>query len=703
MSPGSARGVRSSRSHREQSLGTCRLESVRIGRIDARPHLLRVPLVTVTAAATAATVALAAIAADAGSAGEVGEWITIAFVPGFVLSGWWLTRRRPQVAVGWLFLAAALGVATAATGAAWATAAVGRGWPGVDWGLWTFSWTWHIREIALGLAFLLFPDGRIVSRRHRGLVVFVVGVAGLTIVVRALAPGTIMTVPSKPDGAIPGVVNPIGVDAFEWVVDALAGPRGFIGLLALLTPLLWTATRWRSSSGEVRRQYRWVTLIQLSMLPIPVVVATAPVGVGAALAIVYTLAAQAMIVIAILQWHAYDVDVVIRRALLATLTLIAGLAIYAAIVAGVSVVIGSSGTIASTFGAVAAIATLGPVSTLIRQGVNRAFYGRRDDPHLVVTATASRLSAAADPSAGISAVATTLAEQLRLPAVEILDTAGYSVAAAGEPGDLSAHVDLPVEHHGQWLGTVRVTLRRGTDELTDAEIRLLTDVAHQIGSALAAIALVHDLEQARNNAITARDDERRRMQRDLHDGLGSAITAVTLKLDAANNHLAHGDITASQDLVVDARRDLQRTLADVRRLIYSLDDQTAPCTLAEAIDTDASRLLHPAGVQLDVDLAAVPTLSPPAAEQVRWILVEAVTNIARHARATRCTIIGTVNDHAIRIEVTDDGRGINGTPPALGRATMANRAAQIGAAVEHRNIEPSGTAVTITIPLPEPR
>jgi signal transduction histidine kinase len=322
---------------------------------------------------------------------------------------------------------------------------------------------------------------------------------------------------------------------------------------------------------------------------------------------------------------------------------------------------------------------------------------------VVVTATASRLSAAADPSAGISAVATTLAEQLRLPAVEILDTAGYSVAAAGEPGDLKAHVDVPVGHHGQQLGTVRITLRRGTDELTDAETRLLTDVAHQIGSALAAIALVHDLEQARNNAITARDDERRRLQRDLHDGLGSAITAVTLKLDAANNHLAHGDITASQDLVLNARRDLQRTLADVRHLIYSLDDRTAPCTLAEVIDTDASRLLHPAGVQLDVDLAAVPTLSRPAAEQVRWIILEAVTNIARHAGATRCTIIGTVNDHAIRIEVTDDGRGINGAPPALGRATMVNRAAQIGAAVEHRNIEPSGTAVTITIPLAEPR
>ncbi len=696
-------GVRSSRPRRERSLGTSPFVSVRICGIDARPRILRVSLVTVTAAATAATMVLAVIAADAGSAGEVGEWITIAFVPGFVLSGWWLTRRRPDVAVGWLFLAAALGVAIAATGAAWASAAVGRGWPGVDWGLWTFSWTWHIREVALGLAFLLFPDGRIISRLHRRLVAFVAGVAGLTIVARALAPGTIMTVPSKPDGAIPGVVNPIGVDAFEWVVDALAGPLGFIGLLALLTPLLWTATRWRPSSGEVRRQYRWVTLIQLSMLPIPVVVATAPVGVGAALAIVYTLVAQAMIVIAILQWRAYDVDVVIRRALLATLTLVAGLAIYAAIVAVVSLVIGSSGTIASTLGAAVAIATLGPVSTLIRRGVNRAFYGRRDDPHLVVTATASRLSASADPSAGIEAVAATLAEQLRLPAVEILDTTGRTIAATEGPGNPDTHVDLPVDHHGQRLGTLRVTLRRGTDELTDAETRLLTDVTHQVGSALAAIALIDDLEQARNEAISARDDERRRIQRDLHDGLGSAITAVTLKLDAANNHLAHGDITASQDLVLNARRDLQRTLADVRRLIYSLDDQTAPCTLAEAINADASRLLHPAGVQLDVDLAAVPTLSRPAAEQVRWIILEAVTNIARHARATRCTIIGTVNDHAIRIEVTDDGRGINGTPPALGRATMANRAAQIGAAVEHQNIEPSGTGVTITVPLPESR
>ncbi|MCU0310954.1 MAG: histidine kinase [Acidimicrobiales bacterium] len=656
-----------------------------------------------TAAATAATVVLAAIAADAGSAGEVGEWITIAFVPGFVLSGWWLARRRPNVAVGWLFLAAALGVSIAATGAAWATAAVGRSWPGVDWGLWTFSWTWHIREVALGLAFLLFPDGRIVSRLHRGLVVFVAGVAGLTIVVTALAPGTIMTVPSKPDGAIPGVVNPIGVDALEPVVDALAGPLGFIGLLAILTPMLWTATRWRSTSGEVRRQYRWVTWIQLSMLPVPVVVATAPVGVGAALAIVYTLAAQAMIVIAILQWRAYDVDVVIRRALLATSTLVAGLAIYGAIVTGVSLVIGSSGTIASTLGAAVAIAVLVPVSTVMRRGVNRAFYGRRDDPHLVVTATASRLSAAADPSAGIDAVAATLAEQLRLPAVEVLDTTGRSVAAAGEPGDLDGHVDLPVDHHGRPLGTLRVTLRRGTDELTGAETQLLTDVAHQIGSALAAIALIDDLEQARNDAVNARDDERRRIQRDLHDGLGSSITAVTLKLDAARNHLATSGITASQDLVLAARRDLQQTLADVRRLIYSLDDRDAACTLQDAVNTDGLRLLDPAGIELEVDLTTIPTLGRPVSEQLRWIIVEAVTNIARHARATRCAIIGTVDDRAIRIEVSDDGCGINGTVPRLGRTTMAHRAASIGASVEHHDIEPSGTTVTITVPRQSPR
>jgi signal transduction histidine kinase len=453
----------------------------------------------------------------------------------------------------------------------------------------------------------------------------------------------------------------------------------------------------------VRRQYRWVTLIQLSMLPIPVVVAAAPVGVGAALAIVYTLVAQAMIVIAILQWRAYDVDVVIRRALLATVTLASGLAIYAAIVAGVSVVIGSSGTIASTLGAAVAIATLGPVSTLIRRGANRAFYGRRDDPHLVVTATASRLSASADPSAGVEAVAATLAEQLRLPAVEILDTTGHTIAATGGPGNTDTHVDLPVDHHGQRLGTLRVTLRRGTDELTDSETRLLTDVTHQVGSALAAIALIDDLEQARNEAISARDDERRRIQRDLHDGLGSAITAVTLKLDAATNHLTSGDPTASADLVRDARRDLQQTLADVRRLIYSLDDQASTCTLADAINSDASRLLHPADIQLDVHLTAVPTLDRTVAEQLRWIILEAVTNIARHARAQRCTIIGIVDDHAIRIEVTDDGRGINSTPPALGRTTMVNRAAHIGATVEHHDVEPSGTAVTITVPLPDPR
>jgi signal transduction histidine kinase len=642
---------------------------------------------------------LAAIGVEAGSGSEVGEWITVAFVPGFVLSGWWLTRRRPDVAVGWLFLAAALGVSIAASGAAWAAAALGRDWPGVDWGLWTFSWMWHIREVALGLAFLVFPDGRITSRMHRGLVVYVAAAAVVTIAVRAFAPGTIMTVPSKPDGAVPGVVNPLGIDAFASVVDALEGPLGFVGLLALVAPLAWTASRWRTTTGQVRRQYRWVTLIQLSMLPIPVVVATAPVGLGAALAIVYTLAAQALIVIAILQWRAYDVDVVIRRAILAGLTLAAGLAIYAGIVAAASLAIGSSGSIASTLGAAVTIAALGPVSTLIRRGVNRLFYGRRDDPHVVVTATAGRLSAAADPAAGIDAVASTLVEQLRLPAVEILDNNGRTVASAGAPGDADDRADLPVDHHGRRLGTLRVTLRRGTDHLTDTEQRLLADVSHQIGSALAAIALVEDLERARIEAVTARDDERLRIQRDLHDGLGSAITAVTLKLDAAANHLTTGDHTAGRHLIRDARHDLHQTLADVRRLIYSLDSDTPTHTLATSVAADTARLLGPAGIRLVVDLAAVPTLDQLVAEQLRWIIGEAVTNIARHAEASRCTIIGTVDDHRLRIEVTDNGCGINGSPPALGRTTMTHRANQIHATIDHHEAKPSGTTVVVTVPL----
>lgn len=640
---------------------------------------------------------LIAIGVDAGSGSEVGEWITVAFAPGFVVSGWWLTRQRPDVAVGWLFLAAALGVSIAASGAAWATAALGRDWPGVDWGLWTFSWMWHLREVALGLAFLVFPDGRITGRLHRGLVIYGAGAALTTIVVRAFAPGTIMTVPSKRDGAIPGVVNPLGIDAIAWLVDALEGPLGFVGLLALVAPIAWTASRWRTTTGHVRRQYRWVTLIQLSMLPIPVVVATAPVGLGAALAIVYTLVAQTLIVIAILQWRAYDVDVVIRRALLAGLTLAAGLAIYAGIVAAASLAIGSSETIASTLGAVVAIATLGPVSTLIRRSVNRAFYGRRDDPHIVVTATAGRLSAAADPVAGIDAVASTLVEQLRLPAVEILDIVGHTVAQAGSPG--GGCIDLPVDHHGRRLGTLSVTLRRGTDDLTDTERRLLADVNHQIGSALAAIALVDDLERARLEAVDAREDERRRIQRDLHDGLGSAITAVTLKLDAVTNHLSAGDHAVGERLVRDARRDLRRTVADVRRLIYSLNSGTQTEALATAVTADAAGLLGPAGIRLDVDLAAVPTLDQHATEQLRWIIGEAVTNIARHAQASQCTIIATMNDHCLRIEVTDNGCGINDTPPALGRATMTHRATQINATVEHNDATPTGTTVVVTVHL----
>lgn len=672
--------------------------------IDTRLHSwVAVSAAAVTALAVAAAVPLIVVAERDAPVEPIGEWIVLCFSPGFVLSGWWLVRRRPRLPLGWMFLAAGVSVALAGLAAAFAAAAYAERWSGLDWGLWVFSWLWQPHGAILAIAMLVFPDGVIRSRLHRILVWFSIVVLGTSMLTSAIAAGPIVTTPDRLDGAVPGVVNPVGVDALRAVTDAIAAPMLMLNLVAVLVPLVWTAVWWKRSTGVRRRQFRWVTVLQLVWLVIPLFLfGVLPVALAGPVAIAQTLATQLLIVVAILQWRAYEVDVVVRRSVLAMALLGAGLGVYAVVVIAISVAVGQAGPVVSAVGAAVAIVTFGPLSTWIRRGVNRMFYGRRDDPFVVIRDLGRQLAATTpDPTAGLVAVVTALADQLRLPSAAVVDRHGELLAHSGvvAPDDVVAEFEL--DHQGGPVGVLRVGYRRGSTSITTAEVELLETLSRHIGGVVAAGELLEGLRNAQQQLTVARDEERSRIQRDLHDGLGPRLTAVTLSLDAAHNHLRARNLDAATDLVVNARRSVHDAIGDIRRLVYSLGDvDVASLGFRAALVERLGALTSNSGVSVSIDVDDLPPVPTVVEEALYRILSESVTNIVRHARATRCTVTVRFEGHRVDAVISDDGIGMpDHARPGVGIGSMRERAESLGGTLDIRCSAGQGTIVQVCLPI----
>jgi two-component system, NarL family, sensor kinase len=631
---------------------------------------------------------------------EVGEWPIGFFAPGFLISGWWLVGRRPRLSIGWMFVVAGLTAALSGFAAAYARAALAKSWPGADWGLWVFSWLWQPQTILLGTALVLFPDAVFRSPWNRLWMWIVAGSGLLAMALTAFASGDIVTTPDHPNGAPPGLPNPVG----------LSGTGGFrdvsqlLQLVSGVIPILVTAVAWRREmAGVRRRQFKWVTLVQLSGVPILLVLVAAPILAGP-IAIVQTFATQILIVTAILQWNAFEVDVVVRRTALAGALLVAGLGTYGTLVIGVAAVLGHGGTVPSAIGAAVAIFAFGPMSIWIRRGVNRVFYGRRDDPFVVVAEAGRRLVSASNPADGLASLMHALTDELKIPGAAVFDSHGEMLATSGVDNTAATFVDVPLLHQGESVGRLRVWHRRGSTALAASEQELLQTLGYQIGAAVQAVELVDGLKRARERLVIARQDERRRIQRDLHDGLGPQLSAVAFKLAAAGNYLSASESEKAQSLVVGAREELQRAVTDIRRLVYSLGDPTvAAFGLKAALAERLTQLTKAASVDSIVNIDELPGCSAATEEAILRIAGEAVTNVVRHAHAHRCCIDLHLVDAIVELDVIDDGIGLGAIGPhGVGTRSMAERAEELGGSCLILCGVDGGTHVSVRIPLGTP-
>ena len=570
---------------------------------------------------------------------------------------------------------------------------------------------------APSIAYLLltFPTGMMYPPRWASWIKVAIAIKFLGVVLEILASQNNI-------GIFALSLNPLHVPMLASSQSLIAVTIGMSGILLPLMTLAGIVSlvlRYRAAEIRVRQQIKWVVWAPtVSMVGGFIVLVVRFLAGENSLLIVqvsfFTLAQLALLAsltIAILRYHLFDIDRLINRTLVYGLLTVVVIGLYGLIVGAFSVIFQSSGNYLIAFIATGLIAILfEPVQARLQRGVNRLMYGERDEPYAALSRLGQRLEASLAPDAVLPTIVETVAQALKLPYVAIeltIDDPGrmmqavFPSSAIRPPANL---VRLPLTYQNEPIGHLVLTSRAPDESLSSADLRLLADFARQASVAAHAVQLTKDLQRSRERLVMAREEERRRLRRDLHDGLGPALAAQVLKLGSARALLAQ-DSMAADKLLAELERDIDAALTDIRRLVYDLRppvlDQLGLVTAIRQTATQysASRAENET-VEICVD-APEPLPSLPAAVEVAAFRIaqEALTNVMHHAHARACVVRIEIVDK-FSMEISDDGRGLAPSHRAgVGLTSMRERAAELGGRCLIEMRKEGGTRVRVELPL----
>jgi signal transduction histidine kinase len=404
------------------------------------------------------------------------------------------------------------------------------------------------------------------------------------------------------------------------------------------------------------------------------------------------------IAVAVLRYRLFDIELVLRRSVVyATLALLL-VVLYAAVVVGTSALLRDRfPTVPVTVATIGVALAFAPLRTVVQRGVSRVLFGERDDPYAVLSGLGHRLAAAPLPGGALDGVTELICRTLRVPAAALVGQDGAVAASSGLPG--AGALRLPVVVDGESEGELLVAPRVPGEEFGVRDRQLLEDLARSAGPALRSDRLATELRRSRERLVTAREEERRRLRRDLHDGLGPTLATVTLQLDVAEAKLA-GDPEAARAMLAEVRRTTSEVVADIRRVVGDLrppelDDLGLPTALGRLAERTST-----AGPRVEVSCAALPRLSAAVEVAVYRIVQEAVTNAVRHSGARRVRVTVGVEAGDLTLAVADDGCGTaEDAPPGVGTASMRDRAAELGGTLRVTAGPTGGTVVHGRVPL----
>jgi signal transduction histidine kinase len=628
--------------------------------------------------------------------------VTVRVIAGgcLLVVGGLMLAHLPRHPLSWIFGAAGIGTELAVAGNQYAICShYVRALPAAEWVGWLSEWVSFPIVLVPGVALLLFPDGRVPGRRWRA--ALWCGLTGAVLVALngALGIGEDLDFQGNPflsDATARSLGDPFGVG---WALILLAAVAGIAAI----------AQRRRTASESEREQLRLLgrggLVVALAFLACSMggIVAPAAFDAGAVAALASLSLLSVLMAVAILRHRLYGLDVYVDRAMVLTGTTLVLGALYVGTVVLVGRLFDEGVHLGAAVPATVLVAVaFHPLRDRLQRSVNRLLHGQRDEPYAAMSQLGRRLGDAIDPTHVLPVMVETIADALRLPYVAV-ELAGSSQAPAAAHGAPAAGVALRLAliHGGERVGTLVLGARAHGETLSAADQQLLEDFARRASAAASAVALSVEVQRSRERLVTAREEERRRLRGDLHDGLGPTLAGAVLTIDAARRVLAT-DPEAADALLDRAAASVEGTVADVRRVVYGLRppalDQLG---LLGALHQQAATL-SAGDPLLGIEIDAPEPMPPlPAAVEVAAfrIVQEALTNISRHARARRASVTITMSV-ALTLTIRDDGRGLPETHlDGVGVTSMRERATELGGTFAITRPADGGTLLAVRLPL----
>ena len=629
-----------------------------------------------------------------------------------------IIRRLPRHPVGWLV--AAVGLVGPVGTAGEAYAGVAPGLPGRDWVYWSTAEFGGFVPVCIVLLLLVFPDGRLLSRRWRVVVFLVVGASVAMTVGGRLSEYSA----GGEDGFTfgkPWLDNPLPVTIGQGHPLWGGGLGWPLFLASLIGAVVSFGLRYRRADGEQRRQVRW-------LVPPFALVAAGFLGMVAEgadstfwLLVPGGLAVPMAIAVAVLRHRLYDIDLLIRRSVVYAILWLAIGGVYVAVAALPGIALGDRLPVGAAV-AVTVVATLAfqPARRRVDRVVGRLLFGERPSELELLSRFGETVADAFDIADLAPRAAETVRHGLDLEWARVTLIVGDGEGGRLEPAGASG-IDLaggrqpervvPLDHGSERLGTIECGAKRD-GRWTERDHTVLASLARQaalgIHNAHLAAELsarldeigrqAAELRASRARLVAAQDTERQRIERDLHDGVQQDLVSLLTRLGLARTQLRR-DPAAAESTLAELQAQTAEVLRDLRQLVQGIHPPVLTDRgLLEAVEAKLSQL--PVGVQLHADPSLRGVRFDPDAEAAAYFFVtEGLTNAMKHAAGASVAVRLTVDQEGLVVEVIDDGRGfVPAAAPGSGLTGLRDRVEAVGGAMHVHSHPGSGCRLEARMP-----
>jgi len=658
-----------------------------------------------------------------GETFEVGTDDTLAVIALVVGLLWMVTgslivSRQPRNTAGWIFLA--IGVALPVGSLAGTLVVTGvKTHPGSVplVGLWAVINEYiFLPVVLLPMLFLLFPDGRPPTPRWRWAERALFAGFAIAVVGFALSPGPLNNLVDS------GILyaNPIGIPGFAGVSSAMTAVGVVICLVAGFSTIFAVRGRFKRSTGEERQQLRWLVFVATAAGAMFVALIVSQLLTGdsadasgglpiflillALMAAVVAFGVPGAYLVAIFRYGLWDLDVVVRKTVMFTLVAAAVTALYVIVVVAIPAAVVGFGSGIDTPAVLIGLAIgmlIAPIRTRARRLADRLVYGKRATPYEVLTEFSGRMGEAYDADDVLPRMAQILAAGTGADSATVwLKTTNGMRPTAVFPTTATSPEDLPADaihvlHQGELLGALSVRMP-ASDPIDGARRKLVEDLAAQAGLVLRNVRLIEELRASRQRLVIAQDEERRKLERNIHDGAQQQLVAMAVKLRLADT-LMDRDAAKAHEMMAQLQAEAQGALDDLRDLARGI---YPPLLADKGLPTALQAQARKAAVPTTVIADGVGRYTQDVEAAVYFSCLEALNNVAKYAEASTASVALTQTDGHLTFVVTDDGRGFD--PQATGYGTglqgIADRLDAIGGTLSVNSGTGEGTAITGIVP-----